>query len=119
LSVARETLAREIRLLEEKLLSREVRASVSELDRLLADDFVEIGSSGRMYSKTEIVRALLADPNPPGEPRLEDFRLVTVTPDVALATYRYAKSLRSSLWRKEERGWRMLFHQGTPATDAA
>jgi hypothetical protein len=25
-----------------------------------------------------------------------------------------AASLRSSLWRRDEEGWRMVFHQGTP-----
>lgn len=44
---------------------------------------------------------------------------------LALATYRltlssadgftHTHTLRSSLWRREDGAWRMIFHQGTPA----
>ena len=40
--------------LERKLLDPDVRASSQELDRLIADDFVEFGSSGRIWNKRDV-----------------------------------------------------------------
>jgi hypothetical protein len=37
--------------LEERLLQPEIRHSPAELAKLLADEFVEFGSGGRVYSK--------------------------------------------------------------------
>lgn len=44
--------------LEEELLTSEARVSESRLNELLADDFVEFGSSGRIYDKPSIIREL-------------------------------------------------------------
>ena len=44
--------------LERKLLDPDVRASSQELDRLIADDFVEFGSSGRIWNKRDVLSAL-------------------------------------------------------------
>lgn len=45
------SLENHLRELEERLLQTDVRKSPEELDQLLADDFVEIGSSGRLFNK--------------------------------------------------------------------
>ena len=107
-------LADEIRSLEEALLTRGVRGSAAELGRLLADDFVEFGSSGRIYTRAEALSALAAAPSS-GEAAapLTDFNIRELAPHVVLATYRSGQSLRSSLWRREAGGWRVAFHQGT------
>lgn len=110
--------------LEERLLDAEVRKSTVELGRLLADDFVELGCSGRSYDKKETIAALLT--SPPQESRTSDFELRLITPAVALVTYRLVQhtwrgdqeiknySFRSSLWRSQDDQWKILFHQGTP-----
>jgi hypothetical protein len=103
----------EIRGLEQSLLDFSVRSSPAELDRLLSDDFREFGSSGRVYTKDEIIRLLLADPA--ARPGFSEFRADFLAPGVVLATYRAAGSLRSSLWRREGDRWRLFFHQGTRA----
>jgi hypothetical protein len=41
-----------IRLLEERLLQTTVRHSVNDIDELLADEFIEFGSSGESSIKT-------------------------------------------------------------------
>jgi hypothetical protein len=46
-----------IRRLEEALLVPEVRKSAAQIAALLTDEFVEIGSSGRIYDKNQINRA--------------------------------------------------------------
>jgi glyoxylase I family protein len=105
----------EMRRCEEQLGSSTVRASADALDRLVSDQFVEFGSSGKEYTKRDVIDQMLARPHVTIS--LLDFRVFAVSPDVALATYRTAGSLRSSIWRREGGHWRIVFHQGTPITD--
>jgi hypothetical protein len=44
----------EILQLEEQLVAPAVRASADALDRLVSDEFVEFGSSGRVYTKHDV-----------------------------------------------------------------
>jgi len=107
----------EIRKLEDSLVSPEVRASADALNRLVSDQFVEFGSSGRIYTKQDVIAQMIAAPSITVE--VADFRILAVSPDVALATYRTGRSLRSSVWRREAESWRIVFHQGTTIiTDA-
>ena len=105
-----------IRNLEEHLLKPDVRASADELEQFISNDFVEFGSSGRIYDKPAIVSTLTGDPSLPALPTVMDFRVIVLAADVVLATYRLGNSLRSSVWRCEQGSWRILFHQGTPTT---
>ncbi len=76
----------EILELEERLAAPAVRASADALDRLISDEFVEFGSSGRVYTKHEVISQMLAAPGITAS--FADFRVLAVSPDVALATYR-------------------------------
>jgi len=108
--------------LENRLLQPEVRHSRAELQRLLADKFVEFGSGGRVYDKKSIIEELGKESNARGS--ITDFKLMLLAPDVALVTYRATfsedavepahHSLRSSIWKKVGDNWQMVFHQGTP-----
>ena len=102
----------EIRELEDQLATPSVRASAEALDRLISEQFTEFGSSGRVYTKADVIALSLAAPNV--TIAISDFRVLAVTADVALATYRTDRSVRSSLWRREGQAWRIVFHQGTP-----
>jgi hypothetical protein len=42
-----------LRSLEEQLLQSDIRRSAAKVGDLLADDFVEFGSSGRVFSKSD------------------------------------------------------------------
>lgn len=55
-----EALSRHLRGLEEALLLPDVRKS-ERLVELLADNFVEFGSSGRIYTKADLVATLQAE----------------------------------------------------------
>ncbi|HEY5307170.1 MAG TPA: DUF4440 domain-containing protein [Casimicrobiaceae bacterium] len=113
--------------LELRLLCRNVRRSLAELEQLLADDFLEFGSSGAIYRKSDVIDALRREPIDARS--LTDFRLVALARDVVLATYREARqpvdgtrpahSLRSSVWRHNLGQWQLFFHQGTPCALAA
>lgn len=112
-----EALAAELRALEEELLVPDVRKS-SRLAELLADEFIEFGSSGGVYTRDDLVAALQAET--PVTQTTSDFRVTHLAPDVALLTYRIHRhsqpavdTLRCSVWRRTGGKWRMVFHQGT------
>ena len=110
-------LSQHLRELEESLLLPDVRKS-SRLVDLLADDFVEFGSSGRTYTKADLVEALQAES--PVTQSTAEFRVSLIAPSVALLTYRIHRhsvppvhTMRSSIWRLHEGQWQMAFHQAT------
>jgi len=108
--------------LEKKLLEYSTRQNSKELDLLLSDDFYEIGTSGRTYTKSVIIDRL------PKESRsnviAEDFKTLELSPDVIQLRFKTVRknedgsssaSLRSSIWRLNNNQWQMIFHQGTRA----
>ena len=113
-----------LRHLEEELLRPEVRKSADQVGRLLADDFIEFGSSGLVFDKSQIIEALQHEtPDPAIRVILTDFNARGLAPGVVLVTYRTEQSgptapsgyrLRSSIWKLREGRWQMVFHQGTP-----
>ena len=104
--------------LERALLDPAIRTAPAEVLRLLHPDFREVGASGRVWDREGIVAALAADPGEAA--RASDLTARFVADGVVLVTYRAdgirGPSLRSTLWRRGEDGWRALFHQGTPLT---
>jgi hypothetical protein len=117
--------AEELKRLEENLLRPEVRCSPEQMAAFLADDFVEFGMSGRIYGKADILKT--ADQPYDGQLSLLEFFAKALAPSIALVTYRSIcrdtngcerHALRSSIWRRTETGWRLVFHQGTPTAPA-
>ena len=119
------SLAEKLYSLEEQLLQPEVRKSREELAALLADVFLEFGSSGRIFSKDYIIEEL---PNTPSVMmNIRDFQAKVLSPELVLTTYRAVSynqcrgqerhSLRSSIWRLLDGRWQMIFHQGTPTSE--
>ena len=113
------SIEQELRELEETLLHAEVRRTPEVVAPLLAEEFREFGSSGRIHNKAEIVATLQREA--PVELSLSDFAAVPLSPEIVLVTYRATRrngehishSLRSSIWIMRERRWQILFHQGT------
>ena len=113
---------RDLKQLEEKLLEPRVRSSAEAMEGLLADEFLEIGSSGRIYNKQQTLEALGRETATRWS--LSDFRALWLAPDLALTTYRVSRftsqdgqtatSLRSSIWAIKDGRWQLVFHQGTP-----
>ena len=111
-----------LRGLEEELLKPEVRRSPLRVGRLLAEEFIEFGSSGRVYDKRQIIESLQQEtPDPTTRLSLVEFAARRLAPEVVLLTYRTVRDggpesrLRSSIWRFLEDRWQMVFHQGTPS----
>jgi hypothetical protein len=104
------------------LLSPAVRADRARLEQLLHPEFVEIGASGRRWTRAEIVDALVATPGV-DDLRVADVHARALGPDVVLVTYttrrRGSAVHRSSIWVRRGADWVARFHQGTPAPDDA
>ncbi|MDO7485773.1 DUF4440 domain-containing protein [Peribacillus frigoritolerans] len=88
--------------LEEKLLKPEIRTSQKELNNLLADNFFEFGSSGKVLYKDEGISEKGI-----GEVKmtLSDFEIHPLSEEIMLTIYRIFNevkkqhSLRSSIWK--------------------
>jgi hypothetical protein len=52
----------QIRHLEEQLLRPDVRKSASDVEALLAEEFIEFGSSGRMFNRQRMIESLKTEP---------------------------------------------------------
>ena len=104
------------------LLDPAVRSDHAAIDRLLAPGFGEIGHSGRLRQRAELLGSdgldaidVLASSERPVVSELE-----ARVPGVGLVLLSYRSShgdrdsRRSSLWRSTPQGWRIEFHQGTP-----
>ena len=112
---------------ERQLLDPAFRRDRERAAALLAPEFIEIGASGRLWTRDQILELLATeDYTPPG---LEDFACHPIAADVVLVTYRTVRTdpasgqsqttLRSSLWIKQAKTetrparWTIRFHQGT------
>lgn len=118
-----EAQAAEFQRLEEDLLRPEVRADRKRFSAMIAEDFVEFGSSGMVFTKVDVMSDLESLPDVALP--LSDFSARELADGVALVTYRSVTrhpdgremhALRSSVWVCIDDTWRMVFHQGTPAT---
>jgi hypothetical protein len=117
-------IADHLRALEERLLDTTIRRNSDLVASLLADDFLEFGSSGRTFDKAAILEELRNEPSRP-TPLLSDFGIRPLAPDVMLVTYRTTRlsssgepishARRSSIWVNRDNRWQMTFHQGTIA----
>jgi hypothetical protein len=101
--------------LELSLLEPSVRKSIAKLNQLIADDFIEFGSLGKIYSKKDVLEFLSLE-----QLRkfvVEDFTVTELSPEIMLVTYKAkidsVTSLRSSIWKINNGNWQMVFHQGT------
>lgn len=109
-----------LRIMEQKLLQPDIRKSVEDLTLMIADAFIELGSSGRTYDKQQMIDVLPTLPII--KMTIMDFEAKLLAKEVVLTIYRLAKhgnetieySLRSSIWLLRDDKWQIVFHQGTP-----
>ncbi len=108
-------LLKTLKTLEEQIVDPAFRKSATFLSQVLADDFMEIGSVGKIYNKAEVITLLQA-----AEAQLislSNFKLKCLAENVVLVTYiatkQQAISLRSSIWKLNEGNWQLIFHQST------
>ncbi|NEU28189.1 DUF4440 domain-containing protein [Paenibacillus polymyxa] len=92
-----------------------------DFERLLADDYLEYGSSGKKYDKSMQLSFLIGKSPLDYIPFvITDFNIRLLSSNIVHATYCTEsidagnKSLRSSIWKLNEGQWQLVFHQGTP-----
>lgn len=109
---------------EMSLVAAQQRGDRAALEAKLDEKFCEIGSSGRLFSRTELLDSIaqikILDCS------FDKFQVLPIDEQHAIVTYiaktrrRYQGeettvfTYRSSTWKEERDGWRMIFHQGTP-----
>jgi hypothetical protein len=101
---------------ELEMLDPATRADAGRMGELLRDDFLEFGSSGRVYEKRMLIDMLVSEAHAPVI--IRDFAIRELSADTALVTYRSVgqsgqEARRTSIWVKEQDSWLMVFHQGT------
>jgi hypothetical protein len=104
--------------LEKRLLEPYVRRSRDEVGALLANSFAEIGSSGRLYTRSEIIDDLANEA--PRHIEASDFVATQFGDSVIRLTYETSttrgRALRESIWLHTDDGWKIVFHRGTRLT---
>jgi hypothetical protein len=116
------SVADKLRALEDRLLQTDFRRNRKVVSELLANDFREFGSSGRVWNKQQILDLLETEPS--FHAVIQNFQAIELVSGAFLLTYTASvqrvgsdstASLRSSIWIRRNGRWQMIFHQGTPA----
>lgn len=107
----------ELQRLELALASRDPTGIDGGLISLIADDFLEFGKSGRVWTASSVGDVLEgATPEPVV---IEEFKVAELAEAVVLVTYVTPGPPpvnRSSIWVRRDGRWLVRFHQGTPRT---
>ncbi len=112
---------KKIRSLEQHLLLAVVNKSIEKLDLMLAEDFLEVGRSGRKYNKRQVIKSLGRSVGSP-VPSISQFKVIELSDGLFLSNYVSTNkvggliSRRTSIWRMSGSRWHLVFHQGTPTT---
>lgn len=96
-----------------------------DIEDQMCEEFWEVGASGSAYSKQDVIEALLERYNDSGYQDIwetSDFKLTQIAPDNYLLTYnliqnKTRRTRRSTIWRKVNGQWKILYHQGTIAQE--
>jgi len=89
-----------------------------------AEDFWEVGASGRVYSRDGVIDGLVRRGKVAGDEQwtVSDAQCRRLGPDTYALTYQLDQAgrltRRLTLWRCDPAGWKILYHQGTIIRDA-
>ena len=105
---------------ESRLLDNAVRKNPDEIRKILAPDFIEFCASGKIYKYKD--GDMFDEFTEEINYRIHDFSVKEIATDTVLATYWienatekcYRRSNRSSIWKRVDGAWKIIFHQGTP-----
>jgi len=106
-----------IHALEIALLEPQVRKDIKKLDRLIADNFYEIGASGKFYDKNNILARLPLEQNYEIYGKVINFEIAHISENLIRANYtleeKTKRTRRTSIWQRHHNNYQMIFHQGT------
>ncbi|CAN7356898.1 DUF4440 domain-containing protein [Rhizobium sp. LjRoot254] len=101
---------------------REFGTSREDLPNMTADDFWEIGASGKAYGRDFVIENLLEryKTREPDDWSCSDFSIRQIGEDLYQLNYVLQqpgrRTRRTTLWRKIGEAWQIVFHQGTVIT---
>lgn len=107
----------------------ELGTTRTDFEEMTADDFWEVGASGRRYSRAYVLETLEKRFAHPQEDVWEtsDFHCRRLAADVYLLTYtlvqkpvqsRLRRTRRATIWQRTAEGWKIVYHQGTTIQDS-
>ena len=110
----------ELRLLDPIFHTAAFGTTLADFDRRMAPDYWEVGASGRRYSR-DLILAGLAEHPPVNAAEAgwtwSGLGLRQLGPETWLLTYTLDQNgritRRSTLWRRTNGAWQILYHQGT------
>lgn len=112
--------ARELAAREPIFHHPELGVSREDFDGMMANEYWEVGASGRTYSREFVLNMLEQRHRQPVDERLvmSEFECRRISAETYLVTYLLEQesgrlSRRCTLWRHGPDGWRALYHQGT------
>lgn len=91
---------------------------------MTAEDFWEVGASGRRYSRQHVLDVLdERQRHPQPDPwETSEFHCRQLADAVYLLTYTLHQgervTRRATIWRRDPGGWKIVFHQGTVVAEA-
>lgn len=100
----------------------------TDFEKMTADDFWEVGASGRRYSRTVVLEELEKRYAAPLHESWETtgFLCKKLVTDVYLLTYTLVQNVkgqsprrtrRATIWQRTVDGWKIVYHQGTIIQD--
>lgn len=99
-------------------------ADEAHFEAMLVDDYFEVGASGRVYTRENVMEIVLGRYGR-GEPgidnEVEDFRVRQIGDQMFIATYTLHQpdghttrsTRRSTVWTNTAGQWQVVYHQGT------
>jgi len=103
--------------LERELQTRTCRNNRARVLELLAPDFTEVGASGRVWDLRITLEMLASEPEDEEEIQVIDLSGRILADGFILARWDSLhggrRARRTSLWRRQDDGWRLVHHQGT------
>jgi hypothetical protein len=96
----------------------------ADFERMTEPTFWEVGASGRRYSREYVLDVLEERYTNPTEDLWEtsDFHCQEIATDNYLLTYTLRQGARitrrSTIWRRTDEGWKIVYHQGTIVEDS-
>jgi hypothetical protein len=102
----------------------ELGTTRADFEGMTAEDFWEVGASGRRYSRAYVLDEL--ERRYAGEHadvwETKDFHCRRLAEDLYLVTYTLRQgervTRRSTIWQRTKAGWKIVFHQGTVVQDS-
>ncbi len=117
--VAVSSILRELAAREPIFHRPELGTTRADFDRMMAEDFSEIGASGRVFSRAFVLDLLEERHRTPRVESLQatGFTVRELAEGLYLLHYDLMqgerKTRRTTIWRREGEEWRIVFHQGT------